>query len=165
MLHVQMSFLRLLLLPPAFSASFRHVCSAFVSCAAVAPSPRRSKRRWCTNLNKKQELALRQDEWKGVSDVLVCGDGDLSYSAWLMQQLGDSGVSLTATVLESKEAHNTVYKNSQMHTDRIRSGDRHKVFFGIDATQLSHHFYNASFDRIIFNFPHWRGKANNKRNR
>lgn len=105
----QMSFLRLLLLhvPPAFSTTFRHVCSAFVSCAAVAPSPRRSTRRWCTNLNKKQELALRQDEWKGVSDVLVCGDGDLSYSAWLTQQLGDSGVSLTATVLESKEAHNT----------------------------------------------------------
>jgi hypothetical protein len=38
--------------------------------------------------------------------MLVCGDGDLSYSAcWLSPRLAVAGVTLTATVLEDKETH------------------------------------------------------------
>lgn len=41
--------------------------------------------------------------------------------------------------------------------------------FGVDATTLSTYFGNESintrFDRIQFNFPHWKGKANNRYNR
>jgi hypothetical protein len=37
--------------------------------------------------------------------------------------------------------------------------------FGINATRLEHHFPNQQFDRIIFNFPHWRGKSNHRYNR
>jgi hypothetical protein len=40
-----------------------------------------------------------------------------------------------------------------------------EVRFGVDATSLTTYFGNEKFDRIQFNFPHWRGKANNKRNR
>lgn len=51
--------------------------------------------------------ALIQQAWTGVSNVLVCGDGDLSYSAWLSEQLAEADVALTATVLESEEVHNS----------------------------------------------------------
>jgi hypothetical protein len=175
----QRSLLRLILLPSAFSSSFRS--ASFLS----SDARQCAHRQWAS-------IALG-DQWKDVSSVLVCGDGDLSYSAWLAQQLS-SDVALTATVLEAQDAHNNgafmqwdttthqcityvstlltdsfprykiVYKNSQQNADRITSFPRHEVCFGIDATRLSSYF-EETFDRIIFNFPHWRGKANNKRNR
>ena len=42
--------------------------------------------------------------------------------------------------------------------------------FGVDATTLQTYFGTTThnddgFDRIQFNFPHWRGKANNRYNR
>jgi len=45
------------------------------------------------------------------------------------------------------------------------SQQQHRVLFGIDATQLAHHFSDTKFQTIEFNFPHWRGKTNAKRNR
>lgn len=47
----------------------------------------------------------------------------------------------------------------------INAFSRHKALFGIDATTLSTYFAATTFDRIQFNFPHWRGKANNRYNR
>lgn len=50
----------------------------------------------------------------------------------------------------------------------------HDVLYGIDATKLPdyfnfhhnhHHQGRAKFDWIQFNFPHWKGKANNRYNR
>lgn len=199
MLFQHRSFLRLFLLSLAFSVSFRTFGSlAFVS---VTKSPRRATRQFPSTIRLKDntvnDSAALSQEWTGVSNVLICGDGDLSYSAWLAEQLAEADdVNLTATVLESEEIHNSgafygkkvnhshtrhqsllsssclfdslstpVYKNSQKHSNRIQSFDRHEVCFGIDATRLSTHFVHTTFDRIIFNFPHWRGKANNKRNR
>lgn len=95
---------------------------------------------------------------------LVVGDGDLSYSAQLSTKLNNEQVHLIASVLEDKETHLSVYRNSQENTEIISSA-RQTVCFGIDATQLSTHFPSQHFDRIIFNFPHWRGKANNRYNR
>ncbi|KAI2503832.1 protein of unknown function (DUF2431) [Fragilaria crotonensis] len=100
-----------------------------------------------------------------VSSWLVCGDGDLSYSAAIAPFLSQSNVSLTATVLEDQNDHHDVYTNSQRHSETISSYTGAAVRFGIDATRLEHHFPGQHFDRIQFNFPHWRGKANNRRNR
>jgi len=117
---------------------------------------------------------------------LVVGDGDLSYSANLARELMAGGgattttsttsrVRLVASVLEDEETHNKVYRNSRKNTEIIRrsSGstlsqdDKAKaaVLFSVDATQLEHRFPSQSFDRITFNFPHWRGKTNNRYNR
>lgn len=117
----------------------------------------------------------------GVSSWLVCGDGDLSYSAAIAPHLSQSNTSLTATVLEDQSTHHSVYSNSKVHTETIISsssqqqqqhnhhddddGNSATVCFGIDATRLEHHFPGQKFDRIQFNFPHWRGKSNNRRNR
>jgi hypothetical protein len=108
-----------------------------------------------------------------IRNILVCGDGDLSYSATIAPELED--VQLVATVLETEEIHNKVYEHSKMNTNIITSSSsstslvghrRHKVLFGIDATNLTSHFIDdEKFDRIQFNFPHWKGKANNRYNR
>ena len=63
---------------------------------------------------------------------------------------------------------NKVYKNSKKNTERIISiNPIHEVRFGIDATKLSNYFHDDDerFDRIQFNFPHWKGKCNNRYNR
>lgn len=108
---------------------------------------------------------------------LVVGDGDLSYSASIAPTLaaesssrkGDGtsrDVTMIASVLEDEETHQAVYRNSRLHADAIRSTTgKHLVQFGVDATKLETLFPRRSFDRIIFNFPHWRGKANNRYNR
>lgn len=66
-----------------------------------------------------------------------------------------------------------VYQYSKSNTDIIDSAG-HKTMFGVDATTLSTYFGGmddndeqevVTFDRIQFNFPHWRGKANNRYNR
>ena len=99
------------------------------------------------------------------SSWLVCGDGDLSYSAAVAPFLAPSNLSLTATVLEDQADHHHIYKDSEHHTATISSYTGATVRFGIDATRLEHHFPGQHFDRIQFNFPHWRGKTNNRRNR
>lgn len=98
---------------------------------------------------------------------LVVGDGDLSFSASMASTLDQSSrVKLIASVLEDERAHKAVYRNSARNTDAIiKSSGRHSVQFGVDATRLESLFPQQSFDRIIFNFPHWRGKANNRYNR
>lgn len=113
-----------------------------------------------------QDLPFVQ-EAEDVSSWLICGDGDLSFSASIAQSLSSqqgSGVSLIATVLEDQETHHEVYSNSKSHVETIVESNA-TACFSIDATRLQHHFPHTRFDRITFNFPHWRGKANNRRNR
>ena len=61
-----------------------------------------------------------------------------------------------------------VYQYSKSNTEII-SASGQAVMFGVDATTLSTYFGNTNgnttFDRIQFNFPHWKGKANNRYNR
>lgn len=95
---------------------------------------------------------------------LVVGDGDLSYSAYLARSL-PADTSLIATVLEDQASHLQIYKNSLQNSESIQSAHGQKVQFGVDATCLESKYPKESFHRIIFNFPHWRGKANNRYNR
>ena len=96
---------------------------------------------------------------------LVVGDGDLSYSANVAKELDASDITLISSVLESQQAHQDVYRNSQLHKDSISKYPSHRVFFETDGTQLHTQFPPNTFDRVIFNFPHWKGKANNRHNR
>lgn len=114
-----------------------------------------------------------------VRNILVCGDGDLSYSAGISGELAALGIDLRATVLEEEPVHNRVYQYSEANADIISASGR-RPMFGVNATALWDHFGGGAndddprdrgglsstlFDRIQFNFPHWRGKANNRYNR
>jgi hypothetical protein len=114
-------------------------------------------------LRQESSVSLQLGDDDGKETWLVVGDGDLSYSAWAAQDLQDN-VRLFASVLEDEETHQQVYRNSVSHTDSIQTNG-HSVMFDVDATQLPSRFPAEFFDRIIFNFPHWRGKANNRYNR
>jgi len=41
-----------------------------------------------------------------IHNILVCGDGDLSYSAEIASELDTLGIELYATVLEDEATHN-----------------------------------------------------------
>lgn len=96
---------------------------------------------------------------------LVVGDGDLSYSSSIAEKLADSNIRLVATVLEEETVHNSVYRRSIENSESISQHDHHLLYFGIDATKLEEFFPNTCFDYVEFNFPHWRGKTNNRYNR
>jgi hypothetical protein len=128
-----------------------------------------------TEQSPSKEAADREEE---EETWLVVGDGDLSFSAGLARELastrgtdgkaasGSTSMRLIASVLENQDTHRKVYNNSNRHTGAILSCHaNNRVSFGVDATQLSTHFPQEQFERIIFNFPHWRGKANNRYNR
>ena len=118
---------------------------------------------------------------------LVVGDGDLSYSATIAGNLANKNIQLIATVLEEESVHKSVYKRSSQNKATILSflkqnhlatadnstntsamtisQSQHEVRFGIDATRLQSFFPSDKFKTIEFNFPHWGGKTNAKRNR
>lgn len=97
---------------------------------------------------------------------LVVGDGDLSYSSVVAAELaGSSTTCLFATVLEDEEVHNRIYERSKENAETVTSYPSNQVKFGVDGTNLPLSFPDTMFDVIEFNFPHWKGKTNAKRNR
>jgi hypothetical protein len=104
-----------------------------------------------------------QDEAK--EHVLVVGDGDLSYSASIAAEMEANSILLVASVLENQQEHERVYRNSRDHAETISSFESHQVLYQTDATQLHNNFPHNFFKRVEFNFPHWKGKANNRYNR
>jgi len=97
----------------------------------------------------KWEFVATDDSGSFIKNILVCGDGDLSYTANVAKELSDvnEGIKLFATVLEDEETHNKVYQYSKANTDIINGQE---VMFGVDATCLGTYFDNESiqFDRI-----------------
>ena len=71
-----------------------------------------------TDIAKKWRFALadKEDHHHGsseddnaemISNILVCGDGDLSFSAEIASELDALGIDLYASVLEDESTHNT----------------------------------------------------------
>jgi hypothetical protein len=110
--------------------------------------------------------SLADDNVDDSINWLVVGDGDLSYSSVIAEELAESSTTrLFATVLEEEEIHNRVYQRSKENAEIIASYSSNEVKFGVDGTNLPDSFPATKFDVIDFNFPHWRGKTNAKRNR
>jgi len=57
-----------------------------------------------------------------------------------------------------------VYEHSAENVQQIKACGQ-DVRFGVDATRLESYDGIGEFDMIQFNFPHWRGKTNARRNR
>ena len=142
---------------------------------------------------------------------LVVGDGDLSYSSTIAEELANKDIQLFATVLEEENDHHRIYERSKKNKEDIlshsshhpnnknqerdtSSSSQHQVLFGVDATRLEEYDFSTAttkstdattclttktddntdnsninndikFQTIEFNFPHWSGKTNAKRNR
>lgn len=96
--------------------------------------------------------------YSAIQRILVVGDGDLSFSWGLIKHLRGSGGNIVATTYDSRSALESKYPEKAIsNRDRIvAAGSR--VLHGIDATKLHlcRDFLNdkASFDRVVFNFPH-----------
>mmetsp|Transcript_13835 Transcript_13835/g.16808 ORF Transcript_13835/g.16808 Transcript_13835/m.16808 type:complete len:420 (-) Transcript_13835:226-1485(-) len=112
-----------------------------------------------------QKIWENQNSSERISNLLVCGDGDLSFAANIAESLSQVQINLMATVLEPEHTHRDVYERSASNEQIITSFEGHEVKYGVDATKLEDTFGDRKFDRIIFNFPHWRGKANHRYNR
>ncbi|GMH49095.1 hypothetical protein TrRE_jg908, partial [Triparma retinervis] len=100
---------------------------------------------------------------KRSASILIVGDGDLSYGRNFVERGEDK---VTVSVLETCEKHRAVYRQSEDHTAAIDSSKGGKVMFGVDATALKDSFEpGTTYSKILWNFPHWPGKTNIRRNR
>lgn len=118
-----------------------------------------------SNLHDVSDNKSKEETW------LIVGDGDLSYAAALASTIKPATTQLHASVWEDEATHNHIYRDSVVNK-RIIQQAGHSVYFGIDATELGKALSTANpipspllFHRIIFNFPHWRGKSNTRYNR
>lgn len=92
---------------------------------------------------------FRLGAWCGLEEVLLVGEGNLSFARSLLN-LPQTGVTrITATVFEKeRNLSDETIKNAQAI---IHNGG--EVLYGVDATRLDKSFARQKFDTIIFQFP------------
>ncbi|EQC34412.1 hypothetical protein SDRG_08182 [Saprolegnia diclina VS20] len=89
-------------------------------------------------------------------DVLIVGDGDLSFSLALATNLG--GQRIVATVYDSQAELLSKYPTASANIRGLQITHA-EIHVGVDATALEKQDWilTKSFDRILFNFPHLGG--------
>lgn len=92
---------------------------------------------------------LRLGAWCNLGDVLLVGEGNLSFAKSLLS-LPQTGVTrITATVFEKeRNLSDDAIKNVQAI---MRNGG--EVLYGVDATRLDKSLKPQIYDTIIFQFP------------
>jgi 25S rRNA (uracil2634-N3)-methyltransferase len=105
---------------------------------------------------KRRVIANPNPRWIGPycdrQNILVVGDGDLSFSLSLVLATGGSNV--TATTFDTRSELFEKYASAPSTVRSLRQAGA-TVLHGIDATRLDEFDWEGEkFDRIVFNFPH-----------
>lgn len=82
-------------------------------------------------------------------DVLVCGDGDMSFSRLI--STSSSCKSVVATTWDTKEKLLTAFEAANENVEAITERSNSRVEYTIDATNLP---FFKEFDVVLWNFPH-----------
>jgi hypothetical protein len=108
---------------------------------------------------------MQEELYPKDCSFLVVGDGDLSWSLATVSKLSCC-CSFVASTFDSLDSLKAKYTAQRIETT-IHAIQSYKaeVLHGIDATNLNDAFPRQSFDRIVFNFPHWGGRGHIERNR
>jgi 25S rRNA (uracil2634-N3)-methyltransferase len=99
-------------------------------------------------------------------NILILGDGNLSFSLALSIMLPNSHI--TATVYEDENEWKRKYADLEANVlNKIRNEciNNTKVFFKVDALNLKEMCQKLNFTDVIFNFPHHGGKTNLRKSR
>jgi len=94
-------------------------------------------------------------------DILILGDGDLSFARSLAFSLG--GDRIIATCFDSMAEFRDKYRASVRNIEELKQLGVRGLYFGVDATRLEEQKWlndpknlavRQQFHRIVFNFPH-----------
>lgn len=94
-----------------------------------------------------------------MTQVLILGDGDLTYSSSLC--VTNPEYEITASVFLSEKELKNVYPDIEEQL-RILNEKGFRVLFEVDATALC---VDQHYDLVFFNFPHTGGKSAISKNR
>ena len=95
------------------------------------------------------------------SKILFVGEGNFSFSRYLIENVKNDFSNIIATCYEPESSLSESTKDNV--TALIDHGV--KVEFGVDATKLEEKFREIKWDKIIFMFPHIGGKMKIQKNR
>jgi hypothetical protein len=88
-------------------------------------------------------------EFVEKGDVLLVGEGNLSFANSLSRRSGSSGARITATTFELEKS----WREETKKNARLLRSLGVRVYGGVDATKLDLYFERDVFNLIIFQFP------------
>ncbi|RAL37808.1 hypothetical protein DM860_000502 [Cuscuta australis] len=115
-------------------------------------------------LKREKKLADEEEEdeeeerwmkhYSSLHQILLVGDGDLSFSLCLAMAFG-SASNIVSSTLDSFDQVTKKYKNAKSNIEKLVDLGA-TILHGVDAIKMKLHtdLRMRKFDRIIFNFPH-----------
>ena len=112
---------------------------------------------------------IEKEEFKEENNVLIVGDGDLSFSLSFSKLFcqTENINKLIATTYDCYPKLLHKYPHIVDIISELEDNEKTEIYFGVDATDLQATLPNRSltFSKIIWNFPHAGGKNFIKKNR